>query len=42
MKSKTKVCLCTFGKQENRYIREFVSYYKKIGIDKIYLLYDNN
>ena len=38
---KTKVCLCTLGKEENRYIREFVDYYKKIGVDKIYL-YDNN
>ena len=36
-----KVCLCTLGKQENRYIREFVLYYKKLGVDKIYL-YDNN
>ena len=41
MKYKSKVCLCTLGKQENRYIREFVSYYKKLGVDKIYL-YDNN
>jgi hypothetical protein len=36
-----KVCLCTPCKQENRYIREFVDYYKNIGIDKIFL-YDNN
>ena len=36
-----KVCVCTLGKQENRYIREFVSHYEKYGIDKIYL-YDNN
>ena len=41
IKYKSKVCLCTLGKQENRYIREFASYYKKIGVDKIYL-YDNN
>jgi len=36
-----KVCICTIGKEENRYIREFVSFYKKLGIDKIFL-YDNN
>ena len=36
-----KVCLCTLGKEENKYILEFVEHYKKIGVDKIYL-YDNN
>ena len=36
-----KVCLCTLGKEENNYIVEFVEYYKKYGIDKIFL-YDNN
>ena len=36
-----KLCLCTPAKKENRYIREFVQYYEKYGIDKIYL-YDNN
>ena len=36
-----KVCVCTLGKNENRYIREFVEHYKSYGIDKIYL-YDNN
>jgi hypothetical protein len=36
-----KLCVCTYGKKENRYIREFVEYYKKYGVDKIYL-YDNN
>ena len=36
-----KVCICTIGKKENKYITEFVSYYKKLGIDKIFL-YDNN
>ena len=38
---KFKVCVCTLGKKENRYIREFVEHYKKYGVDKIYL-YDNN
>lgn len=36
-----KICLCTVGKLENRYIREFVEFYIKFGVDKIYL-YDNN
>ena len=36
-----KVCLCTLGKNENRYVREFVEHYKKYGVDKIFL-YDNN
>ena len=38
---KTKVCICTLGKDENRYIKEFVQHYENYGIDKIYL-YDNN
>ena len=36
-----KVCICTIGKLENLYIREFVQHYKKYGVDKIFL-YDNN
>lgn len=36
-----KLCLCTIGKKENKYIGEFVEYYKNYGVDKIYL-YDNN
>jgi hypothetical protein len=36
-----KVCICTIGKQENKYIKEFVEYYEKYGVDKIFL-YDNN
>ena len=36
-----KVCICTLGKEENRYIKEFVEHYKNYGVDKIYL-YDNN
>jgi len=35
------ICICTIGKNENLYIREFVEYYQKLGIDKIFL-YDNN
>ena len=36
-----KVCICTVGKKENKYILEYVEHYKKYGVDKIYL-YDNN
>lgn len=38
---KMKVCICTIGKLENLYIREYLDYYKKLGVDKIYI-YDNN
>lgn len=38
---KMKVCICAIGKMENKYIKEYVEYYKKLGVDKIYL-YDNN
>ena len=40
-KRKMKVCLCTLGKKENKYAREFVEFYKNIGVDKI-IIYDNN
>ena len=36
-----KICMCTLGKKENRYIREFVQHYEKFMVDKIFL-YDNN
>ena len=36
-----KICLCTLGKNENKYAIEFVEHYKKYGIDKIFI-YDNN
>ena len=36
-----KICICTVGKQENKYIKEFIEFYKEFGIDKIFL-YDNN
>ena len=38
---KINICICTLGKLENKYAREFVEFYKNIGIDKI-ILYDNN
>jgi len=36
-----KVCVCTSGKNENKSIKEFVEYYLKCGVDKIFL-YDNS
>lgn len=36
-----KVALCCIGRMENLYIKEYVEYYKNLGIDKIFL-YDNN
>lgn len=39
--NKGNICICTIGKYENLYIREFVDYYHSIGITKIFL-YDNN
>lgn len=40
-KTESKVCICTLGKNENLYIREFIEHYKKYGVKKINL-YDNN
>lgn len=37
----TKIALCAIAKNENKYIREWVEYYKNLGISKIFL-YDNN
>lgn len=36
-----KVALCCIGRMENRYVVEYVEYYKKLGVDKIFI-YDNN
>lgn len=35
------LCLCTIGKNENLYVKEFVEYYKQLGFDKI-VIFDNN
>lgn len=40
-KIETRTLLCTIGRVENRYAREFVEYYKELGVDNI-CLYDNN
>jgi len=39
--TKKITCICTIGKEENLYIKEYIEYYKNLGVDKIYL-YDNN
>lgn len=36
-----KVALCSIAKNENLYIREWIEYYKNLGIYKIFI-YDNN
>ena len=36
-----KICICTLGKKENKYLRQFVEHYKNLEVDKIFL-YDNN
>jgi len=38
---KLKICLCAIGKNENLYVKEFVSHYIKLGYNKI-IIYDNN
>ena len=40
--NRMKVCLCTLGKKENKYIREFIKYYVDFGIDKIINDFINN
>lgn len=40
-KIKDECCMCAIAKEENRYIKEFVDYYKAYDLKKIYL-YENN
>ena len=40
-KNKTMTSICLIVKQENRYIKEFINYYRKLKINKIFI-YDNN
>jgi disulfide oxidoreductase YuzD len=35
------VAICCIGRRENTYIKEYVEYYKNLGVDNIFL-YDNN
>ena len=37
-----KVALCTMGKNENLYVKEFVDYYIRLGIDHIFIYDDND
>lgn len=39
--SNIKIAICTMAKKENLYIKEYVDYYIKLGIDHIFI-YDNN
>ena len=41
LNNKTKVALCTMGKKENLYAKQFVDYYINLGIDHIFI-YDDN
>lgn len=36
-----KIALCLLARLENKYIREYVEYYEKLGFDNI-IIYDNN
>ena len=36
-----KIALCTMGKRENLYVKEFIEYYFKLGINHIFI-YDDN
>jgi len=40
-KKNIKTALCTMGKNENLYVKEFINYYLKLGVDKI-IIYDDN
>jgi len=40
-RNKFNICICSICKDENLYIKEFVDYYFKLGIDKLFI-YDNN
>ena len=35
------VCICSIGKNENLYVKEFIDYYLLSGVKKI-IIYDNN
>ena len=35
------ICICTYIKNQNLYISEFIQFYKNIGVNKFFL-YDNN
>ncbi len=37
-----KIALCTMGRQENLYVKEFIEYYINLGVDHIYIYDDND
>ena len=41
-KKNIKIALCSMGKQENLYVKEFIKYYINLGIDKIFIYDDND
>ena len=41
-KKNIKIALCTMGKRENLYVKEFIEYYIKLGIDQIFIYDDND
>ena len=41
-KKNIKVALCTMGKKENLYVKEFISYYIRLGMDEIFIYDDND
>ena len=36
-----KIALCTMGRMENLYVKEFIEYYVKLGIDHLFIFNDN-
>jgi hypothetical protein len=40
MRGEKKVAVCAIGRNENRYAREWVEHYRKIGVSKVFI-YDN-
>ena len=39
--SQKLICLCVIGKEENLYVEEYISHYKMLGFNHIFI-YDNN
>ena len=40
-KKDIKIALCTMGRTENLYVKEFIEYYIKLGIDHLFIFNDN-
>ena len=39
---KNNICICSIGKKENLYIREYIEHYFRLGVDKIFIFDNNN